>query len=79
MENSVLARLRDILKGWGPADPRNVLRETDSFTKLRMGLDCDCEGSDLHPTFCLIEVRAMVVAVQHPLVECTAIFTVSIV
>ena len=29
--------------------------------------------------FCLIEVRAMVVAVQQPLAECTAIFTVCIV
>ena len=29
--------------------------------------------------FCLIEVRAMVVAVQQPLAECTAIFTVCII
>ena len=29
--------------------------------------------------FCLLEVRAMVVAVQQPLAECTAIFTVCIV
>ena len=38
MEKSVLARLRDILKGWGPADPRNVLRETDSFTNCEWDL-----------------------------------------
>ena len=30
-------------------------------------------------TFCLIEVRAMVVVVQQPLAECTTIFTVCIV
>ena len=29
--------------------------------------------------FCLLEVRAMVVAVQQPSAECTAIFTVCIV
>ena len=29
--------------------------------------------------FCLLEVRAMVVAVQQPAAECTAIFTVCIV
>ena len=43
-----------------------------------MGLDSDCEGSGLHSTFCLIEVRAMVVAAQLPIAECTAIFSVSI-
>ena len=31
------------------------------------------------PVFCLIEVAAMVVAVQQPPAECTAIFTVCIV
>ena len=31
------------------------------------------------PSFCLIEVKAMVVALQQPLAECTAIFTVCIV
>ena len=29
--------------------------------------------------FCLLEVRAMVVAIQQPSAECTAIFTVCIV
>ena len=33
----------------------------------------------LEKYFCLIEVRAMVVAVLQPLAECTAIFTVCIV
>ena len=32
-----------------------------------------------YTTFCLIEVRAMIVAVQPPSAECTAIFTMSIV
>ena len=34
---------------------------------------------DINNTFCLLEVRAMVVAVQQPSAECTAIFTVCIV
>ena len=38
-------------------------------------------GGQLNPKtyFCVIEVRAMVVAVQQPLAECTTIFTMCIV
>ena len=38
-----------------------------------------CVRSKYDITFCLLEVRAMVVAVQQPSAECTAIFTVCIV
>ena len=40
-ENSAMARLRDILRGLGPAAPEMCLSEIHGFTKLRMGLSCD--------------------------------------
>ena len=40
-ENSAMARLRDILRGLGPAAPEMCLSKIHGFTKLRMGLSCD--------------------------------------
>ena len=36
-----MARLHDILRCWGPADPRYILKRRSSLTKLRMGLSRD--------------------------------------
>ena len=33
-ENSAMARIRDILRGWGPADPRNILKQDSWCTIL---------------------------------------------
>ena len=32
-ENSAMARIRDILRGWGPADPQNILKRDSWFSQ----------------------------------------------
>ena len=34
-ENSAMARLQDILRGWGSADPRNILKRGSFHPELR--------------------------------------------
>ena len=45
-----MTTLRDILRGWDPADPEIDSSETHGFTKLRMELNCD---TVLHNMKCL--------------------------
>ena len=37
-----MARLLDLLGGWGQLAPEIYSSETHNFTKLRMGVRCDC-------------------------------------
>ena len=49
-ENSAIARLRDILRGWGPADPRNILKQDSWFSQCT--ILANRQRSDLTKLIC---------------------------